>query len=316
MVVNLASARGCKSFTKHMWYRPSLGRKVGAVRFDQAIGRREWPRGVYLFTDADRATSGQRGFMSILWEEMSARPDAFRVLNHPVRHLGRFDLLRSLYEDGTNDFNVHRLNELGDGMRYPVFLRAENQHIGSYTPLLGSQGEVEVWAARLAGNGIDLSSTIAVEFLDTTCDDGLYRKYGAFRVGGRIVPRHLLIGREWEMKVGTNSAGASHRAEEFAYLCENPHAEEVMRVFGKAGLEYGRIDYSLKDGRIQVWEINDNPQINSSINKYWKGRFRRALYFLKGLEAAVDAVGEGIEPGPPVTIDLGGHRVWGALCNP
>ena len=32
-------------------------------------------------------------------------------------------------------------------------------------------------------------------------------------------------------------------------------------LFDLARIDYGRIDYSVVDGRIQVWEINTNPMI-------------------------------------------------------
>jgi hypothetical protein len=34
-----------------------------------------------------------------------------------------------------------------------------------------------------------------------------------------------------------------------------------MDIFARAGLEYGRIDYGLADGRLQVWEINTGPTL-------------------------------------------------------
>jgi hypothetical protein len=34
-----------------------------------------------------------------------------------------------------------------------------------------------------------------------------------------------------------------------------------MARFELAGIEYGRIDYGIKDGRIQVREINKNPTL-------------------------------------------------------
>ena len=43
----------------------------------------------------------------------------------------------------------------------------------------------------------------------------------------------------------------------------NPHRELLEHIFRDAGIDYGRIDYGLLDGRIQVWEINTNPWIAS-----------------------------------------------------
>lgn len=47
-------------------------------------------------------------------------------------------------------------------------------------------------------------------------------------------------------------------AEEYART--NPDRERVAPLFELAKVDYGRIDFSIHQGRIQVWEINDNPE--------------------------------------------------------
>jgi hypothetical protein len=49
--------------------------------------------------------------------------------------------------------------------------------------------------------------------------------------------------------------------EEESYLDTNPHEDELRSIFELAEIDYGRIDYSLSKGGIQVWEINTNPMI-------------------------------------------------------
>lgn len=49
--------------------------------------------------------------------------------------------------------------------------------------------------------------------------------------------------------------------EEQAYVFQNPHEQELRRIFEAARVEYGRIDYALKDGAIETWEINLHPTI-------------------------------------------------------
>jgi hypothetical protein len=51
----------------------------------------------------------------------------------------------------------------------------------------------------------------------------------------------------------------AHLAEELAYIDSNPHAGILGEVCRLANIGYGRIDYSLLDGRVQVWEINTTP---------------------------------------------------------
>ncbi|MFI5426708.1 hypothetical protein [Aeromicrobium sp. UC242_57] len=51
----------------------------------------------------------------------------------------------------------------------------------------------------------------------------------------------------------------SMNAEELEFIENFPHHDDVAEAFELAGLDYGRIDYGIVDGRMQVWEINTNP---------------------------------------------------------
>ena len=49
--------------------------------------------------------------------------------------------------------------------------------------------------------GRDLTRRLIVEFVDTRGRDNLYRKYGAFRVGDRVLPRHVFHNDAWMVKM-------------------------------------------------------------------------------------------------------------------
>ena len=49
---------------------------------------------------------------------------------------------------------------------------------------------------------------------------------------------------------------------------ENPHAEAVREVFEIARIRYGRIDYGIRDGRLQTWEINTAPVLTADRNQH------------------------------------------------
>ena len=100
------------------------------------------------------------------------------------------------------------------------------------------------------------------EFCDTRDASGLYRKYSAFAIGERIVPRHVFFSRDWLLKA-PQLVAQELVAEELAYVRDNPHEAALREIFALARITYGRIDYALKDGRVQVWEINTNPQLLS-----------------------------------------------------
>jgi hypothetical protein len=101
-----------------------------------------------------------------------------------------------------------------------------------------------------------------VEFCDTADARGIYRKYGAFVVGDRVFPKSLQFSRHWVQK-RPDLKDEELLREERAYVEENPHEEALRGIFKLARIEYGRMDYAILDGKIQVWEINTNPTVTS-----------------------------------------------------
>src|SRR5262249_29111621 len=43
------------------------------------------------------------------------------------------------------------------------------------------------------------------------------------------------------------------------------HREQLAEIFAFANIDFGQIDYSMKDGRIQPWEINVSPTIGRGV---------------------------------------------------
>ena len=68
------------------------------------------------------------------------------------------------------------------------------------------------------------------------------------------------------VKSDSNELDEALIRENMAYIEANPHERWLRRVFGIAGAEYGRIDYGMRDGAPQVWEINLNPTIGMPPN--------------------------------------------------
>jgi hypothetical protein len=63
------------------------------------------------------------------------------------------------------------------------------------------------------------------------------------------------------LKDSRNEFSAEMVEEEHAYVFGNPHAAALAEIFRIARVGYGRIDYAIKDGRVQTWEINLHPTI-------------------------------------------------------
>jgi hypothetical protein len=67
-------------------------------------------------------------------------------------------------------------------------------------------------------------------------------------------------------KSGTRRVDENLILEEAAYLHDNPHEAWVRRVFEMAHIGYGRLDYGVRDGRPQAWEINFTPVLTGNPN--------------------------------------------------
>lgn len=226
-----------------------LARALVPMTYERLFAQKHHPAGTYCFADLELLSDAERERAAAIWQELADR--GCRLLNHPTRSLLREDLLRELHAKGVNRFEVFRPGEAPP--RFPVFLRGRD-HGGSRSPLLRSPTELD---AALRGAPDD---TLVVGFCDTADGAGVYRKYGAFIVGDRILPRHLFFSREWVVK-DWDLLDEGKLAEELRYVEENPHEGRLRQIFRLAGIDYGRMDYALLDGDVQVFEINTNPVI-------------------------------------------------------
>ena len=303
VIVHIATQRGITSLRNTKRRGQYLGANVVTVQYEHILDRNEWPRGVYLFTDMERATPWQRALASSLWERLADDRGAFRAFNHPVHHLRRYELLRALFLDGTNGFNAYRLSELPAQVRFPVFVRYVDRHIGPSTDLLHNDQELERALAEMLVEGHDPDRLIVVEFQDTSKGTSIFRKYGAFRLGERVYTGHMMASTDWSVKREINDR-VLVGTEDLEFVKTNPHADQVMQAFKVAGLTWGRIDYGVQDGRIQVWEINDNPKLGSNMFKRTMGR-RVARRVSRAIRRAVwkDELDQ-VVPGPTLQFKI------------
>ena len=77
------------------------------------------------------------------------------------------------------------------------------------------------------------------------------------------MPRHAHVGTDWVVR--TSSPGLEEmRDEGEKYFDETlawEHLPQIKQVYELAQIEYGRIDYGLANGKIQVFEINTHPML-------------------------------------------------------
>jgi hypothetical protein len=235
--------------------------------------------------------------MRWLWGELRARPEAFACLNDPGRVIGRYQLLRALHEKGVNDFNVHRVRDL-DRVQFPAFVRYENLHRGNLSGLLRSRTELEDALAALLLGGEREEDLIVTEWLDYRSEDGYFWKYGAHICGEEILAKHLFISTQWMIKAKYSDRSLVGDKEQ-AFIDANEHVDQLRPVFELSGCDWARVDYSFWRGRLQVWEVNDNPEMG----KKWKtdrGRRRAHAVFFPRFTAAINRLCAPIEPGADV----------------
>jgi hypothetical protein len=246
MIYYLVTERHAKTVTEWLTHFHALWSFRFTVLPYEKLGGWLAP-GVFIFSDYERLTPNLRP--KALLTHRNAVKSGCTLLNDPRRSLRRYDLQKRL----NNDFRVFRPHEIPDDLRYPVFLREENEHRGTLTPLLDTREELDSELARHR-------RALTVEYLDTADKYGFFRKYAAFRIGDHIIPRHVLFSRNWMQKMPDIVTG-KFVEEELDFVRGRESEEKLRAIFEIAECDYGRIDYGLKGGAIQVWEINSNPQL-------------------------------------------------------
>jgi hypothetical protein len=246
------------------WYLDSWGRSlkptIRIVPYEDLPAKRTLSGGTYIFSDLERLTDEQLASAAALWDQLSSAGTGFRLLNNPHSILLRYGLLRKLHQVGRNEFNVYRAADEDGPSRFPVFLRLENAHDGSLTPLLHNPAQLREAVEATVAGGVDVSKLLIVEFCDTSSGAAFYQVRSVFRVGDRIFPHHMHFENQWVVKNSYEDRDQSHAAAEMAFL-RSREAARVLPAFRLANVEYGRMDYAYRGGAIQVWEINTNPVV-------------------------------------------------------
>ncbi|MFB9990439.1 hypothetical protein ACFFLM_00330 [Deinococcus oregonensis] len=279
------------------------------LSYETAFALRELPQGTYIFADLERLSGADLGRAAWLWQQLAVRGDRMQLLNHPTQVKQRFELLRTLHTQGLNDFDVYRLDEYRVPKRFPVFVRNERQHNAVASGLIPDAPALEEFLQRWRAGGQSVGDNIITEFCGEPDDHGLYRRYGIFKVGEHIIPANVFFEYTWEVRGLPHTSVINEHtiAVETAFLRDNPHEAQLRKVFSTAQIDYGRIDYALVNGRIQVYEINTNPYIAPNP---LGGKRRAAIYeqfsrnFLEALQA-LNGRGTALCPVQPASVPHG-----------
>ena len=180
------------------------------------------------------------------------------------------------------------------GLTPPLFVREDWQHGGEML----RADTIEDARALPIGH---FRRPAAVQWVDASADDGLYRKWRYFCCAGLGVSHHLQISATWitrgEHRVKTDAA----YAEELAYISAlDPFHAEFQRAMQLLQLDMAGFDYGRRksDGRMVVWEVNPFPHLLfSTANLAFRNRaMHRSFAAMLGayLEAAGIALPQGL----------------------
>lgn len=270
----------------------SAGRQLPFLRvmtYQQAFRRLSFPAGTLIFSDFEFLDGfGMTAAAAIAEAAQRADPQV-RILNHPCTAAERVPLLRRLHRAGLNPIEVTRLDSDDPPRRFPVFLRLEDGCLGAETGLIHSEAEFAAALEAMRAAGRPLKRRIAVSFEAEPDSEGLFRKYGAFRIGDDIIAQHILRHPGWVVKSAISHSSRAFAEEELAFVRDMPHRAALLRATDVAGLQFGRIDYGLRDGQPVIFEVNPNPTFPNFRHKAGARSERRTI-ILERLVAAMRAI--------------------------
>jgi hypothetical protein len=303
------------SYLQAIWPDP-FGLRIEPVRYDE-IDRFTARPGLYIFSDTDLMDDVTRRRAAELHARLKTNPSLYRVWNDPVKTARRFDVLDRLRRDGVNRFRAFRVGEpLPADLRYPVFVRDEHAHKGPLTPLLTDEAALRAAITELRARARPVQPLLIVEHIDYASADGVYRKYSIFRAGDRLIRKHLLFAGHWVLKEpqGVKFDSPEWLQEERDFLDEKSHDwmdAEVKTLFERLAVDYGRIDFTVMEGRLQVFEINTNPIILRPMHLRPDGPSLAMHRSFDGLfQAALKSAECGGGPSLMRRIEWSLHRPW------
>jgi hypothetical protein len=284
------------------------------AHYAQIFRRTHLPRATYVFGDLERLADWELRLVSELYRAMTEA--GLRCLNNPARTMARVELLASLESAGINPFRAYRADDRPKPKRFPVFVRSEYDHLPARPELHDTQNELDRVLEALRATGVPLRGQIVVEQCTEPVREGLWAKWGLYRIGEEMVLEHIAVDDTWLVKIGDHKKKDPGIVEdERAAIRSNRFAAELRPAFDIGGIEFGRADLGVVGGKPVVYEINTNPSLGpfkrrkvlstaAETNLYARGRIAKAL-------AAIDTQERGLVRIPPSPLI---HRVrWWSI---
>jgi len=236
--------------------------EVSSLSYEQVSREASLPSGTYVFSDLERLSDAELLWVSDVFRCVAAAPGS-RALNDPAHVRVRYGLLRALNAAGLNRFDAYRADGVPRPRRFPVFVRRQSDHDAALSDLLPDQDALDTCLESLMAKGESLRGLVVIEFCAEPVHPGVFRRYGAFRVGDAVHLDHVVTQDSWNVKGGTAGLATEemYRQDDLD-IRANRFVEEMRKVFDIAGIDYGRADFGVVDGTPQVYEINTNPSMS------------------------------------------------------
>lgn len=231
------------------------------------------PHATYIFSDFDRLNFIQLELASNIYRQL--KEAGCRVLNDPTRVLQRQALLRKLYHQGTNSFNVWPAEELYAVDRFPVFLRTKASHRGNLTDIIHDKAILKQKIEEMNNLGYPLSNLMIVEYRAEPFEGKIFRKLSMYKIGNQIIGTPSGHDKHWTVKRGEKGvASAEAYSEDLEQLKSKPYLDQALKVFQTGNVDYGRVDFGIVNGKPEFYEINTNPSIKFHKEHPFKDRVK------------------------------------------
>lgn len=284
--------------------------------YHEVFRKRRLPGGVWIFTDLDLLHPFELSSVGVIATQLEA--SGCHVLNHPGAFLNRLALLKRLHLEGINDFSAYAPAAGERPVQYPVFIRQEPSHSYPLTDLIHTADELESVLSQLTQAGHPLLSLIVIEYCAEPLANGYFRKYSTFRVGDQYLTFPSVNEDKWLVKYGKAGLGEeSFYEEELRAIEQNDKPACMATAFELSGLQYGRSDYGLVNGRPQIYEINPNPHVRAPRSHPSPTRARAIELFWEQLLQAFIALDKMHgNAGAEVSISAKDINLWQKLERP
>ncbi len=142
-------------------------------------------------------------------------------------------------------------------------MRPENDHTKASDTLYADQAALDAALEAMRARGTPLRGLIVTEQVAAPYSDGLWAKWGTYRIGARTIVEHIAVDDRWLVKYGQHALiNDAVAADERDAVGTNRFADALAPAFDAGAIEFGRADHAVVNGRTVVYEINTNPSLS------------------------------------------------------